>query len=237
MTLFDEIDDKQSEIIYGPYVGNDWAKVINNDAKIALDNIMPLVLKEYDTKQIYPDKVDIFKVFHNCKLEDIKVVILGQDPYYNGNANGNAFGCKMNVSASLSKMLESLQTATGRPLKPQHPNSNLSLDYLVQQGVFLLNVVLTVEANKPESHAGIGWQRFTKEIIKIISKERQDIVFMLWGNYARAFSPLIHEGKHEILEWTHPASAARNNTKWNCPHFKTANEYLQSKEKEPIVWY
>ena len=194
--------------------------------------------KRYETTTVFPEKQNIFKAFFLTKLDNLKVVILGQDPYYNGNANGYAFGCKQNVSASLLHILKSIRSNTDAEiLMKKEPKNDASLKYLVEQGVFLLNTILTVRAGQPESHANIGWQPFTTEIIGIISDKRENIVFMLWGAYAKAYKPLIDSKKHLILEWSHPASAAHNNSEWNCTHFKECNEYLQNKNITPINWY
>ena len=182
---------------------------------------------------IYPPGGQIFKAFDLCPLDNVKVVILGQDPYHGyGQAMGLSFSVPDNVPAppSLKNIFKEIETDLGIRMSGK-PN----LENWARQGVLLLNAVLTVRAGEPASHSAIGWQRFTDAVIKHISDNREGVVFMLWGNYARAKRELIDSSRHCVLEAAHPSPLARG-AFFGCRHFSKANEYLVNNNKTPINW-
>ena len=186
-----------------------------------------------DGKIIYPPGSQIFKAFELCPLDRVKVVILGQDPYHGaGQAMGLSFSVPDNIPAppSLKNIFKEIETDLGIRMSGR-PN----LEHWAEQGVLLLNAVLTVRAGEPASHSAIGWQRFTDAVIKIISDKKTGVVFLLWGNYARSKAPLIDSRKHHILEAAHPSPLARG-AFFGCRHFSRTNTLLLSEGETPIDW-
>ena len=184
-------------------------------------------------KQIYPPGGQIFKAFELCPLPEIKVVILGQDPYHGyGQAMGLSFSVPDGVPAppSLKNIFKEIEDDLGVKMSGR-PN----LEKWARQGVLLLNAVLTVRAGEPTSHSAIGWQEFTDAVIRCISEKREGVVFMLWGNYARSKAPLIDPYRHTILQAAHPSPLARG-AFFGCRHFSQANAILRSEGLEPIDW-
>ncbi|MBQ1635332.1 MAG: uracil-DNA glycosylase [Bacteroidales bacterium] len=184
-------------------------------------------------KQIYPPGGQIFKAFELCPLPEVKVVILGQDPYHGyGQAMGLSFSVPDGVPAppSLKNIFKEIEDDLGVKMSGR-PN----LEKWARQGVLLLNAVLTVRAGEPTSHSAIGWQEFTDAVIRCISEKREGVVFMLWGNYARSKAPLIDPHRHTILQAAHPSPLARG-AFFGCRHFSQANAILRSEGLEPIDW-
>lgn len=184
-------------------------------------------------KTIYPPGPLIFNAFRLTPFDNVKVVILGQDPYHGpGQAHGLSFSVQDGVPLppSLQNIYKEVTADTGAPA----PASG-NLERWARQGVFLLNSVLTVRAGAPTSHSKIGWQTFTDAVIKTISDRKDGIVFMLWGNYARSKRPLIDTSRHLVLEAAHPSPLARG-AFFGCRHFSKANAYLTANGKPPIVW-
>ena len=185
-------------------------------------------------KQVYPPGSLIFNAFNTTPFEDVKVVILGQDPYHNpGQAMGLSFSVPKGVRTppSLKNIYKEIQDEFNTAI-PAHGD----LTYWAEQGVFLLNAMLTVEKNKPASHQKIGWQNFTDAAIQALSTQRDGLVFMLWGAFARKKADLIDTQKHLVLESPHPSPFSADRGFFGNGHFATANEYLVSKGKEPIDW-
>jgi len=183
--------------------------------------------------KIYPKGPDIFNAFNMTPVQNVKVVILGQDPYHGpGQAHGLSFSVPEGVALppSLQNIYKELYTDLGI-----EPANSGSLIKWAQQGVFLLNAVLTVRAGEAASHSKIGWMEFTDAVISKLSKERDGIVFMLWGNFAKGKRDLIDTSRHLILEAPHPSPLARGGF-FGCRHFSKANEFIKSKGKEPINW-
>ncbi|NTU95776.1 MAG: uracil-DNA glycosylase [Bacteroidales bacterium] len=183
--------------------------------------------------KIYPKGPDIFNAFNMTPVQNVKVVILGQDPYHGpGQAHGLSFSVPGGVALppSLQNIYKELYTDLG--IKPAN---NGSLIKWAQQGVFLLNAVLTVRAGEAASHSKIGWMEFTDAVISKLSKERDGIVFMLWGNFAKGKRDLIDTSRHFVLEAPHPSPLARGGF-FGCRHFSKANDFIKSKGKEPINW-
>ena len=183
--------------------------------------------------KIYPKGPDIFNAFNTTPVQDVKVVILGQDPYHGpGQAHGLSFSVPEGVALppSLQNIYKELYTDLG--IKPANSGSLIKW---AQQGVFLLNAVLTVRAGEAASHSKIGWMEFTDAVISKLSKEKDGIVFMLWGNFAKGKRELIDTSRHFILEAPHPSPLARGGF-FGCRHFSKANEFIKAKGKEPVNW-
>lgn len=183
--------------------------------------------------RIYPPGGQIFRAFDLCPLDQVKVVILGQDPYHGaGQAMGLSFSVPDGVPAppSLKNIFKEIESDLGIRMSGR-PN----LEDWAKQGVLLLNAVLTVRAGEPTSHGAIGWQRFTDAVIRKISDEREGVVFLFWGNYARAKRDLVDSGRHYVLEAAHPSPLARG-AFFGCRHFSKANELLTQQGKTPINW-
>ena len=217
-------------------LSQDWEKVLSNQFKLEYyKKLEKKVLDDYNSLKCYPDLNNIFKAFNLCKFNDLKVVIIGQDPYHGYNeANGLAFSVNegINIPPSLKNILKEVKSDIG---KTSINNGDLSI--WATQGVFLLNSILTVVENKPLSHKGIGWEDFTNEVIKIISKNASNIVFLLWGNNAKNKIKFIDEQKNCVLISGHPSPLSANRGYWfNNKHFSQTNNYLISKNKTPIIW-
>lgn len=186
-------------------------------------------------KVIFPLKENIFNAFKYTDLDNLKVVILGQDPYHNYNqAHGLAFSVQkgVDVPPSLRNMYKELSNSVKGFEIPNHG----CLIKWAEQGVFLLNTTLTVEAHKANSHKDIGWQIFTDTVIEKISQHKEHVVFMLWGSHARKKKSLIDTSKHLILESTHPSPLSAHRGFLGCNHFTIANEYLNSIGEKVIDW-
>lgn len=184
-------------------------------------------------KRIYPPGSLIFKAFELTPVKDVKVVILGQDPYHQyGQAMGLSFSVPDNVPAppSLKNIFKEIEDELGVRMSGK-PN----LEPWARQGVLLLNAILTVRSGEAASHSGIGWQRFTDAVIKYLSDNREGLVFLLWGNYARGKKALIDTSRHYVLEAAHPSPLARG-AFFGCGHFKKTNEILVAEGKEAIDW-
>ncbi|MBE5749492.1 MAG: uracil-DNA glycosylase [Clostridiales bacterium] len=189
---------------------------------------------EYSSHVVYPSMYDIFNSMKYTSFNDVKVVLLGQDPYHNeGQAMGLSFSVPdgVDVPPSLVNMYKELNAELGIPIRKSG-----NLVGWAKQGVLLLNAVLTVRAHQANSHKGKGWEFFTDSIIKKISDQKDHVVFLLWGGNARSKKPLIDKTKHLILECAHPSPLSAYNGFFGCGHFKKTNEYLLSHGKTPIDW-
>ncbi len=185
-------------------------------------------------KTIYPPGPYIFRAFDLCPPDKVKVVILGQDPYHGpGQAHGLCFSVPKGVPPppSLQNVFQEIRADLGFPL-PGHGD----LTGWAEQGVFLLNAILTVEAHKPASHRGKGWEIFTDRVIALLSEYRPHLVFMLWGSFARSKKSLIDSTRHLVLEAAHPSPYSANNGFFGCRHFSKANAFLVQHGLEPIDW-
>ena len=198
-------------------------------------NLVYFVKAEYKNNVCYPKVSLIFSALNNCVFEKVKLVILGQDPYHNPNqANGLAFSVPENIThpPSLVNIFKEIQ----QDLNTVYP-SNGDLMTWVKQGVLLLNSTLTVKKNSPGSHQNKGWEDFTDEIINIISLRKKNVVFLLWGNYAKKKSKLIDQNKHLILSSGHPSPLSANRGYWfGNKHFSKANQYLKENNIVEIEW-
>lgn len=213
-----------------------WHRVLKDEFEKPYFTNLVEILKEEKSRGIviYPPGSLIFNAFNSTPFEKVKVVILGQDPYHRaGQAHGLSFSVPegIQIPPSLVNIYKEIKSDTGFKVEPL----NGSLEKWAQQGVFLLNAVLTVRAGSPTSHSKIGWTTFTDAVIQRISKMNNNVVFMLWGNYAKGKKELIDSYRHLILEAAHPSPLARG-AFFGCKHFSKANEYLIKSGKEPIIW-
>lgn len=210
-----------------------WGDILSSKVIENLAEILVKVNFHSQTNIVYPPKDKILRIFRNLELKDIKVVIIGQDPYHDSNANGYAFACEHTVSPSLRQIVQAIkEDVKSRQLE----ESNKSLEYLVEQGVFLLNTHLTT-GEQPLSHRFMNWQRFTGEVIRTISQSNQRVVWMLWGKEAQSMVKYINDtNKQLILLDSHPVSSSYSNTNWICNHFSKANEFLINNNLIPIKW-
>ena len=191
--------------------------------------------KRYKTTTVFPEKQNIFKAFSLTKLDNLKVVILGQDPYHGfGQAQGLAFSTPANIKnpPSMQNILKEIQSDLGK--KSICEDGDLTL--WAKQGVLLLNTILTVEEAKPKSHHNLGWEVFTDNIIKYISDNCEDTIFILWGSPAISKTKLIDRKKHHILTAPHPSPLSSYRGFFGCKHFSQTNDILKSLNKEAIIW-
>ena len=197
-------------------------------------NLREFLKSEYSTHTIYPSMYDIFNSMKITPFKDVKVVLLGQDPYHNeGQAMGLSFSVPKGIDKppSLVNMFKELVSETGCTT----PNSG-DLTGWAKQGVLLLNTVLTVRAHQANSHKGRGWEKFTDSIIKKISDKKDNVVFLLWGGNARSKKPLIDTTRHLVLECAHPSPLSAYNGFFGCGHYLKTNEYLIAHGKTPVEW-
>jgi uracil-DNA glycosylase len=216
-------------------ITEEWDKILQEE--FSSDNYLKLrefLKTEYSTRTIYPSMYDIFNSMKYTSFENVKVVLLGQDPYHNeGQAMGLSFSVPdgIDIPPSLVNMYKELYAETGIL-----PKKTGNLTGWARQGVLLLNTVLTVRAHQANSHKGQGWEKFTDSIIKKISDKKENVVFLLWGGNARSKKPLIDSKKHLILECAHPSPLSAYNGFFGCGHFVKTNEYLKKFGIEPIDW-
>ena len=218
-----------------PPIAGEWEKALSGEfSKEYYVNLYKRLLTEYRQFQVFPPKQDIFNAFHYAPLENIKVVILGQDPYHDvGQAHGLCFSVQkgIEVPPSLKNIYQELHDELGCYIP-----DNGYLEKWARQGVFLLNAVLTVRAHNPQSHQGIGWEQFTDAAIKILNEQDRPIVFMLWGRSAINKKDLLNNPKHLILTAPHPSPLSAYRGFFGCGHFKAANEFLKQNGLEEIDW-
>lgn len=216
-----------------------WKKILESYFdSVEFSALAEFVKKEYETKTIYPESKNIFRALNLSSLEAVKVVILGQDPYHGaGQAQGLSFSVPSEIKnpPSLINIFKELEVEFERKSEAELKFKG-DLRCWAKQGVLLLNAVLTVEAGKAGSHANCGWESLTDQIIKLISDEREDVVFLLWGNYARKKKDLIDLNKHLVLESAHPSPLSAHNGFFGNGHFKKTNEFLKLKGRKEIVW-
>jgi uracil-DNA glycosylase len=204
-------------------LGEGWSAILADLLSSEyMGKLMTKVKEEYRLGPVYPDKPNVFRAFRETPWENLRVVILGQDPYHNGSATGLAFA---NVGESISPSLKKIEDLHHRyGIDNSHFVFDPSLESWAAQGVLLLNTALTVQKGKAGSHTKY-WKKFTEAVLETISKNRPDCIFMLWGNDAKAFKPFL--GSCRVLEYVHPAYACYKGIDWNCPNFNEANELLE----------
>jgi uracil-DNA glycosylase len=216
-------------------IQDSWKLVLNEEFnKPYFQNLVEFLREEKASKTIYPPGSLIFNAFNSTPFNQVKVVILGQDPYHGtGQAHGLCFSVQKGIKPppSLVNIYKELHTDIGMPI-PSHG----CLQGWANQGVFLLNAILTVEANKAASHQNKGWEIFTDSVIEKLSSQRENLVFMLWGNYAKNKINLIDTNKHFVLTAAHPSPFSAYNGFFGCKHFSKANQYLIETGQAPVEW-
>jgi uracil-DNA glycosylase len=212
-----------------------WAKKLSEEFEAPyFQELKEFVRSEYQTQVVYPPGKEIFKAFDACPFDQVRVVILGQDPYHGaGQANGLCFSVHPTVKMppSLVNIFKEIQQDLNKPVPP-----NGDLQRWARQGVILLNATLTVRASSPGSHQNKGWERFTDGVIHRINQEKENIVFLLWGAYAQKKGALINREKHLVLMSAHPSPFSVHSGFFGNRHFSKTNEYLKQHGLEPIDW-
>ncbi len=214
---------------------NDWVDAIGGEFKKPYyASLYRFIKEEYSTKVIYPPADDIFNAMHLTPLGQVKVLILGQDPYHNqGQAHGLCFSVRpeVDIPPSLENIYKELQDDLGCEI----PNNGYLVKW-ARQGVLMLNTVLTVRAHQAFSHQGKGWEQFTDAIIREVNAQDRPIVYMLWGKPAQSKIPMLNNPKHLILKAPHPSPLSAYRGFFGCKHFSQANEFLAANGIDPIDW-
>lgn len=192
------------------------------------------VKQEYATSKVYPEGKNIFRAFELCPFDQVKVVILGQDPYH-GAKQANGLSFSVNDGISLPPSLQNIYKEITNELGITMPKTG-NLDNWAKQGILLLNATLTVRANKPGSHQKHGWEQFTDAVIKTISDQKENLVFLLWGRYAQEKGKVIDTNKHLVLTSAHPSPFSAHSGFFGNQHFLKTNQYLESKGQKAIEW-
>ena len=212
-----------------------WKKALENEfGKVYFKELSDFVKSEYKAHKIYPQPKDIFRAFDMCPFDKVKVVIIGQDPYHGAHqANGLSFAVHegIQIPPSLQNIFKEIKSDLWI-----EPLQNGDLSRWATQGVLLLNATLTVRASSPGSHQNKGWEEFTDATIRALSDQRENLVFMLWGNYAKKKGAVIDRSKHLVLESAHPSPFSAYNGFFGCRHFSKTNKYLKTHKKGEINW-
>jgi len=213
-----------------------WKNILQAEfEKSYFENLIQFVKSEYQSKLCFPKGSQIFAAFDHCPFDQVKVVIIGQDPYHGpGQANGLCFSVHDGIThpPSLINIFKEIQTDLGNP----YPQSG-DLSKWAEQGVLLLNATLTVRAHQAGSHQGKGWEQFTDAVIQQISEKREGVVFLLWGGFAKKKGAKINKSKHHILTSGHPSPLSANRGYWfGNKHFSKTNELLQQMNQSMIRW-
>lgn len=216
-------------------ITNDWLPAIQEEfKKTYYGQLYKFIKEEYSTRQIFPPADDIFNAFHLTPLSQVKVLMLGQDPYHNeGQAHGLCFSVKpeVDIPPSLENIYKELQDDLGCYI----PNNGYLVKW-AKQGVLMLNTVLTVRAHQANSHQKQGWEQFTDAIINAVNAQDRPIVYLLWGKPAQSKIPMLTNPKHLILKAPHPSPLSAYRGFFGCKHFSKANTFLQENGIEPIDW-
>lgn len=216
-------------------IAEDWKAILAEEfEKPYFATLTDFVRAEYASGEIFPMGKNIFRAFDKCPFDELKVVIIGQDPYHGvGQANGLCFSVNDGVPfpPSLQNIFKEVNSDTGAPI----PVSG-NLDRWAEQGVLLLNSVLTVRAHQAASHAGRGWEQFTDAVVRAIAERKSGVVYMLWGSYAQRKGAIADPAKNLILKSVHPSPLSSYRGFFGCRHFSQANHYLRSIGKSEIIW-
>ena len=216
-------------------IENSWYETLKDEfEKPYFLSLIDKVREEYKTKNIFPKPRSIFNAFNLTPLDKVKVVILGQDPYHGkGQTHGLCFSVPWGIKRppSLVNIFKEMNSDLGIEI-----SSDGCLEQWAHQGVFLLNSTLTVEESSPNSHKNLGWTIFTDHVIAILSKQRENLVFLLWGAHAKKKVEIIDSAKHLVLEAAHPSPLSAFNGFFGCRHFSKANSYLETNNIEKIDW-
>lgn len=216
-------------------IHNDWWPWLQKEwQEPYFKKLSQFVHAEYQMHDVYPPKQNVFAAFENCPYENVKVVILGQDPYHEPRqAHGMCFS--VNPGVDIPPSLRNIYQELNKELGCKIPNNGYLMPW-AKQGVFLLNTVMTVERGKANSHAGRGWETFTDHVIEHINEKEDPVVFLLWGRNARNKASMIDHSKHLVLECAHPSPLSAYHGFFGCNHFIQANQFLKEHGKETIDW-
>ncbi|MBO5188497.1 MAG: uracil-DNA glycosylase [Alistipes sp.] len=216
-------------------IASDWKALLQEEfEKPYFEELIRFVKEEYATRRIYPRGSNIFRAFDKCPVDKLKVVIIGQDPYHGpGQAHGLCFSVADGVPhpPSLQNIFKEVAADIGTPI----PASG-NLDRWAEQGVLLLNAVLTVREHEAASHAGRGWEQFTDAVVRAINERKQGVVYLLWGSYAQKKGAIADPARNCILKAVHPSPLSVYRGFFGCRHFSRANEYLVAQGQTPIQW-
>lgn len=216
-------------------IAESWKSLLAEEfEKPYFESLVAFVKQEYQNYTVYPPGKQIFAAFDHCSLDDLKVVIIGQDPYHGaGQAHGLCFSVAegVRIPPSLQNIFKELESDVGKKI----PTSG-NLEHWAKQGVLMLNATLTVRSRNAGSHQNKGWEEFTDAIIQKISAQKQELVFLLWGAYAQLKGAVIDREKHLVLESAHPSPFAAHRGFFGNKHFSQTNAYLERKGKTPIRW-
>ena len=216
-------------------IAQDWKDILAPEfEKPYFEELTQFVKEEYAAHRVYPRGSNIFRAFDKCPFERLKVVIIGQDPYHGpGQAHGLCFSVADGVPfpPSLQNIFKEVHADTGAEI----PLSG-NLDRWAEQGVLLLNAVLTVREHEAASHAGRGWEIFTDAVVRAVAERKEGVVYMLWGSYAQRKGAIADPSRNLILKAVHPSPLSAYRGFLGCRHFSQANAYLESIGKEPILW-
>ncbi len=217
-------------------IQKNWKKVLEPYFETdSFKQLADFVRNEYLTKTVYPAPKNVFNAFNSTPFNKVKVVIIGQDPYHNpGQAHGLCFSVQPGVTPPPS--LKNIYKELDSDLNIKKDFTNGDLTDWAKQGMLLINSVLTVRKNEAGSHANKGWEDFTNEVIKQLSDKKENLVFLLWGNYAKQKGKIIDKNKHLILEAAHPSPFSAHNGFFGCRHFSQTNQYLKKHNKKEINW-
>lgn len=217
-------------------LNQDWKEILQTELhKPYFKKLIELVNLEYQTNTCYPKKEEIFNAFNLCRLDKLKVVIIGQDPYHDKNqANGLCFS--VNTGIAFPPSLRNIFKEMEQDVQKKIPLEG-DLSYLAKQGVLLLNATLTVRKGEASSHQKIGWETFTNKVIELISQKKETIVFLLWGNFAKKKVKYINQKKHIVLNSGHPSPLSANRGYWfGNNHFSKTNDFLKKLNLTEIKW-
>lgn len=216
-------------------IAEDWKEILHEEfEKPYFRELVEFVRQEYASGTVYPAGRNIFRAFDKCPFDRLKVVIIGQDPYHGeGQANGLCFsvGAGVPLPPSLQNIFKEVAADTGRAI----PTSG-ELERWAEQGVLLLNAVLTVRAHEAASHAGRGWEQFTDAVVRSIAERKEGVVYLLWGSYAQRKGAMADPSRNCILKAVHPSPLSAYRGFFGSRHFSQANAYLRSLGKEEILW-
>lgn len=218
-------------------IDESWREALQAEfEKPYFELLTEFVRQEYRTKTVYPPSGLIFNAFDSCPFDKVKAVIIGQDPYHDfGQAHGLCFSVRegVRVPPSLQNIYKEIETDLGQA-SACAPSGDLTR--WAEQGVLLLNATLTVEAHKAGSHQNKGWEVFTDAAIEALARQREGIVYLLWGSYAQRKAAFVPSDKNLVLKAAHPSPLSAYNGFFGCRHFSKANAYLQRQGKTPIIW-
>jgi len=243
-------DTSKREEVMNVNIEQSWKEVLKGEfEKAYFTELTAFVKKEYQDGAVYPAPQNIFRAFDLCPFDKVKVVILGQDPYHGtGQANGLCFAVGEGIALppSLKNIFKEIESC-GYPISTNYAAKSGNLERWAEQGVLLLNATLTVRAHQAGTHQEKGWEQFTDAVIHTLSEKRENLVFILWGNYAKAKGVHIDsssakatggrgDSKHLVLEAPHPSPFSASSGFFGCKHFSKANDYLINHGETPIDW-